>query len=179
MTAPVNETPQATAAEAKPEPTPVAKPDMGDTTDWKAEAEKWKALSRKHEDAAKTAKDAATQAQKTIDDRVADLETKLSAADMRVLKQEVAAEKGIPADLLSGSTVEELTASADKLLAFRGPTVPPAVVPPATGQGNVGTSVAAGAKQVTEAELASMNPEQIQKALEDGRLASVLGQKTN
>lgn len=41
-------------APAEADATAAAEPDTGDTTDWKAEAEKFKALARKHEDRAKS-----------------------------------------------------------------------------------------------------------------------------
>lgn len=40
--------------------------------------------------------------------------------ELKANRAEVAAEKGIPAELLSGSTREELEASADALIAFKG-----------------------------------------------------------
>lgn len=96
----------------------------------KAEAEKWKAMSRKHEaqakenaDAAKKLKDAEdaskTDAERTAA-RIAELETKVNASDLRAMKAEVAASKSLtPAQArrLTGTTVEELEADADDLLA--------------------------------------------------------------
>jgi hypothetical protein len=41
-------------------------------------------------------------------------------ANVKALRADVALDKGIPANLLSGSTKEELEASAEALLAFRG-----------------------------------------------------------
>ena len=40
--------------------------------------------------------------------------------ELRATRAEVAAAKGVPADLLAGSTQEELEASADALIQFRG-----------------------------------------------------------
>lgn len=52
-------------------------------------------------------------------------------AELTVAKTraEVAAAKGIPANLLSGSTQEELEASADALIAFRGAQAKPSAAP--------------------------------------------------
>ena len=52
--------------------------------------------------------------------RVAELEAKLAEAELSVLKADVAAAKGVPAKLLTGSTQEELEAAADELIEFRG-----------------------------------------------------------
>lgn len=53
-------------------------------------------------------------------ERIQQLEGDLEQAQLRVVRSDVAAEKGVPANLLSGSTQEELEASADALLEFRG-----------------------------------------------------------
>lgn len=52
--------------------------------------------------------------------RADELEAKLAAAELSVLKADVAAAKGVPAKLLTGSTQEELEAAADELIEFRG-----------------------------------------------------------
>lgn len=54
-------------------------------------------------------------------------------AELTVAKTraEVAAAKGVPADLLTGGTQEELEASADALIAFRGEPVAPSPFPKA------------------------------------------------
>lgn len=133
-------------------------PDMGTDPDWRAEAEKWKALSRKHEEQSKANADKARQfdelaeAQKSeqqkLADRLADAERKAAEAELRALRADVAQAKGVPAGLLSGSSAEELEASADALLAFRGeaPKAPP--VPSAAGQGKVGAPVGSGAADI-------------------------------
>lgn len=96
--------------------------------DPKAEAEKWKALARKHEATAKANADKAKrfeefeESQKTemqkATERAEAAERKAAEVEARANRAEVAAAKGVPADLLSGTTVEELEASADKLLEF-------------------------------------------------------------
>lgn len=72
-----------------------------------------------------------TEAQKLQEERdkaTAELASERAAR----LRAEVAASKGIPATLLSGSTQEELEASADALIAFRGDVAKGPVIP---GQG--------------------------------------------
>jgi len=49
----------------------------------------------------------------------AELETRLTTAELSELRLRVAAEKGVPADLLNGDTEEALVAAADALLAFQ------------------------------------------------------------
>ena len=60
------------------------------------------------------------EAEKTAEERIADLESKLSekerAEELAKLKAKVAHKKGVDADLLVGETEEEMEAWADKLL---------------------------------------------------------------
>ncbi|KUF05595.1 hypothetical protein [Leucobacter sp. G161] len=53
-------------------------------------------------------------------ERIAAAEKRASELESQVVRAEVAAAKNVPAELLSGSTKEELEASADALIAFRG-----------------------------------------------------------
>ena len=63
-------------------------------------------------------------------------------ATTKALRSEIAQAKGVPAALLTGSTEDELNASADALIAFRGGAPKPPAAPPAEGvQGNVGKPV--------------------------------------
>ena len=48
------------------------------------------------------------------------LRRKAAELESRALRSEVAADKGVPSSLLTGSTREELEASADALIEFRG-----------------------------------------------------------
>lgn len=112
-------------------------------TDWQAEARKWEKRSKENLVAAKANEDAAkrlaafeesqkTEAQKLQEERdqaKADLATERAAR----LRAEVAASKGIPASLLSGSTQEELEASADALIEFKGEVQPPRLHVPGEG----------------------------------------------
>lgn len=94
-----------------------------------AEVAKWKSLSRKHEGQAKenaeaaaklkVAEDAQKTAEQLLQEKTAELETRLNASDARAMRAEVAAEKGLTpaqAKRLQGSTPEELAADADELL---------------------------------------------------------------
>lgn len=85
-------------------------------------------------------------------------------------RAEVAASKGVPASLLSGSTQEELEAAADALIAFKGQ---PSSAPVVPSEGTY--SAARGGSQLTEADLAHLSAEEINQARRDGRLNKLLG----
>lgn len=92
-------------------------------------------------------------------------------------KAQVSKDTGVPAAALAGSTLEELQAHAETLkplITAAAPPEPPA--PPAgpTVPGEGGAPPAAVA-QLTEADLKSMTPEQINKARREGRLNKLLG----
>jgi hypothetical protein len=63
--------------------------------------------------------DKKTEDQKNAD-RLATLEQDLADERLGRVKAEVAAAKGVPADLLNGSTREELESAADALIQFKG-----------------------------------------------------------
>lgn len=97
---------------------------------------KLRAENAKYRKAAKDNAEAATrlaeieESQKTEAQKQADQLTRLQQENQQLkldaMRAQVAAAKNIPdATLLVGSTVEELEAHADKLLAFRGQTPPP------------------------------------------------------
>lgn len=124
------------------------KPTEGETQaqeiDWKAESRKWEARAKENLTAAKANEGAAqrlaeieesqkTEAQKLQEERD-QAKADLAAERTARLRAEVAAEKGIPANLLSGSTQEELEASADALLAFRGAQEPQKLYVPNEGK---------------------------------------------
>ena len=60
-----------------------------------------------------------TESQKTAE-RLAAAEKRAAELEVKALRSEVAAAKGVPSALLTGSTQEELEAAADALIAFRG-----------------------------------------------------------
>lgn len=152
-------------------PAPPAKPE----TDWKAEARKWETRAKENTAAAKKLaaieEASKSEAQKQAE-ALAALQQENEALKLSTLKAQVAALKGVPADLLSGSSQEELEAAADRLLAFKGSTPDPV---PDFGAGDRGKSNAV--TQVTRTELASMTPQQIEEARIAGRLDDVLAGK--
>lgn len=168
-------TEDATDTEAAP-----AEKSTTEATDLSAEVEKWKALAKKHEarsrenaDKAKRLDDLEEASKSELEKfqaRAEKAEKELSAALASALRAEVANAKGVPAALLSGSTEDELNASADALLSFKGAT-PKA--PSTDGQGKVGDPIG-GSKQLKRADLESMTPEAIEKARSEGRLDDVL-----
>lgn len=78
------------------------------------------------EESQKTASQKAIDRAEAAEKRAAELET-------RTVRAEVAAAKGIPAELLTGSTREELEASADALIAFKGDPQPQRLYIPSEG----------------------------------------------
>ena len=113
--------PEATATETDEAAQPEAP--AQDPTDWKAMARKWEQQAKANkaaadklaqlEDEQKTAEQRSAERLAAAEARAAELETK-------AIRAEVAAEKGVPVALLTGSTREDLEASADALIAFRG-----------------------------------------------------------
>lgn len=91
---------------------------FADYDELKAKAEKL----REFEESQKTEAQKAQERLEAAEKRAAELELKAARA-------EVAAAKGVPAELLKGSTQEELEASADALIAFRGEVNQPALQP--------------------------------------------------
>jgi hypothetical protein len=152
------------------------------STDLSAEVEKWKAMSKKNEQRAKENMDKAKRFDEFEEANKTELERMLARAETaekavldasaRTLRAEIAATKGVPLELLSGTTQEELEASADSLLAFKG-TMPKAAT--SEGAGNVGEPIG-GSAQITSLELLnSMSPEEVGKARREGRLATLMG----
>lgn len=88
-------------------------------------------------------------------------EQRAAAAEQARLRAEIAQTKGVPADLLAGSTEEELNASADRLLEFRGKA-------PAPEYGRGTDAPPTKPRQLTKADMASMSAEEIVKADEAG-----------
>lgn len=116
-------------------------------TDWKAEARKWESRAKDNLTAAKANEDAAKrladieEAQKSeaekAAERLAAAEKRATELEAKALRAEVANTKGVPALLLSGSTQEELEASADALIAFRGEQPKPSAAPFVEGTNKV------------------------------------------
>ncbi len=178
-------TPAALTPPPVPDPAPTPEPtgSGSEPADLVAEVAKWKAFSRKHEDVAKANADKAkrfdefeeaskTELQKAAD-RATAAEAKFAEIEARAMRAEVAAAKGIPANLLSGTTQEELEASADALIAFKG-----AAAKPDFGAGDRGNDVGAK-KQMTLSEMKALYESKDYAAIEtarvEGRLTTVLG----
>lgn len=83
-----------------------------------------------------------TEAEKQAE-RLAEFERENAELKSAKTRAEVAAAKGVPASLLSGSTQAELEASADALLAFRGETQPQRLIVPGEGKSPSNTSTPA------------------------------------
>ena len=88
------------------------------------------------------------------------------------MRATVAASTGVDADLLSGSSEEELRASAERLIAWRGAQVPKGA--PSSDAGIRGEQIRA-AKQLTREDLKKMSPAEILKARKDGQLNDIMG----
>lgn len=158
-------------------------------TDWVAEARKWESRAKENAAKARANEQAAarlaeieeankTEAQK-LADRLAAAEAKAAQAELKALRAEVAQTKGVPAELLTGTNLDELTAAADALIAFRGEVKPPPVVPSADGQGNVGKPLGQGKPQFTAEDVkrlyAAKRYDDIEAARQAGQLDALLG----
>lgn len=165
---PTDQTPAPVAEPTPPaqeQQTPPTKPE----TDWKAEARKWETRAKENTAAAKRLAEI-EEASKTEAERQADRLAQLQAENARLqaeaLRSQVAASKGVPADLLAGSTEEELNAAADRLLEFRGTSTPSPA--PDFGAGDRGGSPSKP-KQLSRADMARMTPDQIVAADDAGQ----------
>lgn len=151
-------------------------------TDWEAEARKWKELSRKNEsrmkenaEKARLYDEAQEQGKSELQkaqEAAAKAEARAAAMEAEAMRAKVAASTGVDADLLSGSSEEELRASAERLLAWRGAQVPKGA--PATDAGVRGEEIRA-AKQLTRDDIKKMSPSEIIKARKDGQLNNIMG----
>lgn len=108
-----------------------------DATDWKAEARKWEERSKTNYEELQQLKqqlesqgDVKSDLEKTLE-RLNSLEQTVAEKEAQILKQSVATEKGVPVDILVGTTKEELAAHADKVLEFRGSAPVGPVIPKA------------------------------------------------
>ncbi|EME14802.1 hypothetical protein [Rhodococcus triatomae] len=167
-----------TEAEATTETTDTVTPEKN----WQAEADKWKALARKHEDQSKANADKArqfdeiTEAQKTELERAleaaAQATARAEASELRQLRAEVAAETGVPLNLINGTTAEEMAASAAAVLEFRDSQKH---TPADFGGGKRGEDVGSKVTQLTREDMARMSPEERVKAHAEGRFDQLLG----
>ncbi len=128
----MSEQQQAEQSQEEPqgEPREAAEQEEQQEPDWKALARKWEDRAKANRAEADANRDAAQrlaeieEANKTAEQKQREALARAEAelAELRVgkLRAEVAAAKGVPAGLLTGSTQEELEASADALIAFKG-----------------------------------------------------------
>lgn len=151
-------------------------------TDWEAEAKKWKEFSRRNEARAKENAEKArlfdereeqgkSELQKALD-KAAQAEARVKALEVQATRAQVAAAKGVDVYLLSGSTLEELEASADRLLAWRGAQTPKGA--PSSDAGVRGEEIRSS-KQLTREDLKTMSAEQINQARRAGQLNRMMG----
>lgn len=170
------------AAPAPNAPSTGADNEAAQKVDWEAEARKWKDLSRKNEARAKENAEKArlfdeheeqgkSELQKA-QEAAAKAEARAAALETKALRAQVAAAKGVDADLLSGTSQEELEASADRLLAWRGAQTPKGA--PSSDAGVRGDEIRA-VKQLTREDLKTMSAEQINQARRAGQLNDVMG----
>lgn len=162
--------------------TPAAAEDAAQQVDWEAEARKWKELSRKNEsrmkenaEKARLYDEAQEQGKSELQkaqEAAAKAEARAAAMEAEAMRAKVAAATGVDADLLSGSSEDELRASAERLLAWRGAQVPKGA--PATDAGVRGDEIRA-ARQLTREDLKKMSPAEIIKARQDGQLNNIMG----
>lgn len=151
-------------------------------TDWEAEARKWKELSRKNEsrmkenaEKARLYDEAQEQGKSELQkaqEAAAKAEARAAAMEAEVMRAKVAASTGVDADLLSGSSEEELRASAERLIAWRGAQVPKGA--PSSDAGIRGEQIRA-VKQLTRGDIKKMSPSEILKARKDGQLNNIMG----
>lgn len=156
--------------------------DTAKQVDWEAEARKWKELSRKNEsrmkenaEKARLYDEAQEQGKSELQkaqEAAAKAEARAAAMEAEAMRAKVAAATGVDADLLSGSSEEEMRASAERLLAWRAAQVPKGA--PATDAGVRGEEIRA-AKQLTREDLKKMSPAEIIKARQDGQLNNIMG----
>lgn len=122
-TTPAPETPDAeTATPEALKPGSAPEKPAEDSTDWKAEARKWEGLAKADKDAAAEWRKH-QESQKTEDEkreaREKELENRATQAEQKLLKSDVADDKKVPVawrKFLTGSSKEELEASADEIL---------------------------------------------------------------
>ena len=156
--------------------------DTAPQVDWEAEARKWKELSRKNEsrmkenaEKARLYDEAQEQGKSELQkaqESAAKAEARAAAMEAEAMRAKVAAATGVDADLLSGSSEDELRASAERLLAWRGAQVPKGA--PAADAGVRGDEIRA-ARQLTREDLKKMSPAEIIKARQDGQLNNIMG----
>lgn len=132
---------------------PQGKPEV----DWKSESRKWETRAKAdHEAANKWREFEASQKSEyeKLADELAKFKSEAEQASAKVLRYEVATEKGIPAealDLLTGSSREDLEAAADKLIALIADQNKPSAPKPDMNQGKPASAGRSAADQFAAA----------------------------
>lgn len=117
-----DEAPDGDAAQPTPAEPEGAPADNDDAIDWKAESRKWEARAKENKDAAEKLQqleDAKKSELEKSTERASRLEADLGAMEARLMRAEIALEKGLTlkqAARLVGATREELAADADEML---------------------------------------------------------------
>lgn len=173
--------PQGEPTDTTPTAQPAAPAAPAQETDWKAEARKWESRAKENSEAAKRLAEieeaSKSEAQKAAD-RLAAAEAKVaqyeSERQQREWVKQVAEATGLPADVLRGSTLEDIQAHADSLKSHiskeppapRGPHVPTEGTQADHGR---------GVSQLSAEDIKSMTPDQVNQARREGRLNRLLG----
>jgi membrane-associated HD superfamily phosphohydrolase len=176
----------ATATDADASASTTTSTDTSATADPANELEKWKALARKNEQRAKENADAAKRLQEIEDaqktetqkmlDRAEAAEKRATELELQALRADVALRKGLTATQakrLVGTTLDELEADADELLADLKATRPAATAT-ADGQGKQGSPVGQTTQITSRDQLKNMTPQQIREARQKGELDGLL-----
>lgn len=100
-------------------------------------------------------------------EQIASLTAERDTAVVAELRARVAQSKGVPAELLTGTTADELEASANALLAFRGT----ATAPPDLGAGQRGDATSDGGQL---SDVSGMSPDEVIDALQRGKFRDAL-----
>lgn len=129
-----------------------------------AEVEEWKGHSRKHESTAKARKAAADElaaikaANATPDEKLTSAQREAAEARAELAKYRVAAETGIPADLIFGEDEDAMRAYAERLKAFRGEAPTKTPPKPDPSQGPKGEANKRTAAEIAKADYQRRHP---------------------
>lgn len=153
--------------------------------DYEAEARKWKELSRKNEARAKENAEKASkfdeleeqsksELQKAIEAREA-AEKRASALEVKALRASLGAKHGVDPALITGESEDEITASIEALLEWRGSTASEKT-PAATSSGDAGPRGGGidGVEQLSRDDLKNMTSAEIVQARKDGKLRDLM-----
>lgn len=163
--------PAAVAEAPAPEPTPQQTFDADYVAKLRAENAKHRTAAKENAEKARRLDEleesSKSEMQKVVE-RAERAEAAAKQAETEKLRLLIANEKGVPASLLAGTTADELTASADALIEFKG--TQPA---PDFGAGNRGEPPAGTPKQLSKADMSRMTAEEIVAADLAGQFADV------